>query len=111
MDLLKYLLITLLCAGVLGAIFGVVIGKHLVKRAKYGSKPLLGKKERLVYLGCLALGVTCICFGLFFKLPVPPPANPEGEFTFAEGEDAGGTGGSGMARRPRNGAAVAVRIG
>ena len=110
MEALRYLLITLLCAGVLGAVFGVIMGKHLVKKAKYGSKPLLKPKERLIYIGCVALGVVCICVGLFFQFPGAEPPVFDGEAVMDGGGATAGGGGMTM-RGGRGGVAYAVRVG
>lgn len=69
METWKILLISLSSVIVAGCVGGVVIGKHLVKRARNGARKLLSTKERIVYASCLALGAALILFGIFFKFP------------------------------------------
>lgn len=66
MDIIKILLITLLAAVGGGCIIGIVSGKHAVKKAMSGSKPLLSKKELAIYLGLFLAGAACIAFGVLW---------------------------------------------
>lgn len=65
METWKILLITLLPAVVLGCVIGIVSGKHQAKKAAGRVKPLLNKRERLIYSLCVLLGTACILFGIF----------------------------------------------
>lgn len=67
----KIILLSILTAVVLGSVGGVLIGKYLVKRAKSNKKPVLSRKERILYLACIALGTASILFGVFYKSPEP----------------------------------------
>ena len=93
------ILLAILAAVVLGSVGGVIIGKYLVKRAKSNRKPILTKKERAIYLACIALGTAFILFGMFYR---PPGADNNMEI-FDPGmvQEGGGGSGGGVVATPR----------
>lgn len=62
----KLLLITLLSAVVLGCVIGVLTGKHQIKKARGGYKPLLSVRERIIYSLCIVMGAVCVLVGVFY---------------------------------------------
>ena len=79
MQILKLVAITLLSALALGCIFGVIIGKHQLKKMRGESRALLSKKERIVYTACMLLGIGAMAFGIFYTSPTSAENLYEGE--------------------------------
>lgn len=85
-------LISIVSALAVAAIVGLIIGKVLAKRDRYGRKRFLSLRERIIYASCLALGTACILIGLFVKLPGGQTQDmpPDGMGTFDDGGVIGG---------------------
>ncbi|MCL2033560.1 MAG: hypothetical protein FWG94_02385 [Oscillospiraceae bacterium] len=104
------ILLAILAAVVLGSVGGVVIGKYLVKREKSNRKPVLSKRERIIYLACIALGTAFILFGVFFKFPGAD--NSMDMYDPGMIQDGGGSGGGAiMPRGVRGGGGVRIQMG
>lgn len=120
METWKILLITLLAAVAIGSIIGVLVGKHQVKKAQSGRKPLLSVKERIIFSALILAGVACILVGNFYTLPSQNEGVIDGdemingdELLVNEKADNGvvadGAGGGGVVVRPaRNGDGIAI---
>ncbi|MDR2909731.1 MAG: hypothetical protein LBU86_07600 [Oscillospiraceae bacterium] len=70
MESLKLLLLIVLPAIVVACIVGVVFGKHQIKKENGRLRPVLGKKERIVYSASMALGVVLLLVGFLYN-PAP----------------------------------------
>lgn len=105
----KILLITLLAAVLLGCIIGVAVGKHQVKKNRAGYKPLLSRKERILYAVCIVGGAACIAFGLLYT---PPSQQLENEMMdgMAENYEAEAEDGNGGGRVAYHGGGTAVAV-
>jgi hypothetical protein len=69
MALWQWLLIIVPSTVLLCVVGGVIIGKHQVKKAQEGYKPILSLKERIIYFASFALGAGCVLFAVFFQFP------------------------------------------
>ena len=96
-------LITGASAIILGAIIGIIVGKHKLKVAQGRVRRLLSTKERLLYSLCVVLGVVCLLFGVFFTFPTGE-AYPDGEISVQEGGSGGWSGGGVVVGGPGAGA-------
>ena len=111
MQLWLLLVIVGLSALMLGSISGVVIGKTTIARMRGEHKPLFSRKEKLILLSIILVGVVCVLFAVFYEPPEPVFEDPWGEDMmlgdgeFYEGDSGGDSGGGGggtvMARPPR----------
>ena len=70
METVKLLIFTLVGSVGIAAIAGVLIGKHLLKKAR-GKRSLLSRKEQIIYAASVLCGIGLIAGGLFYKAPVP----------------------------------------
>lgn len=55
---------------VIGLIVGLIVGKSQVKRSRPGYKPLLSRKEKIIYTVLFLGGAALVLIGAFFKFPV-----------------------------------------
>lgn len=66
MEALKLILITFLPAIAVGCIFGVVAGRHKVKKEAGQVRSILNTRQRIMYSVSIVLGIACILFGIFY---------------------------------------------
>lgn len=78
MEIVKWLLITLLPAIALGVAAGVLLGKYRLRQLRGETKPILTTTQRVVYLSSMAIGLACVMFAIFFS--------PKQDDGFAEGD-------------------------
>lgn len=64
---------------VIGLIVGLVAGKSQLKRSKPDYKPLLSRKEKLIYTALFVGGTALILFGAFYKFPIADNVGSEGD--------------------------------
>lgn len=64
---------------VVGLIIGLIVGKSQVKRSRPGYKPLLSRKEKLIYTALFVGGTALILLGAFYKFPSANAGTGEGE--------------------------------
>lgn len=64
---------------VVGLIIGLIVGKSQVKRSRPGYKPLLSRKEKLIYTALFVSGTALILLGAFYKFPSANAGTGEGE--------------------------------
>ena len=70
-------------AVILGALVGAVVGKYRVKAAQGQRRRLLTTKERVLYSLCVAVGISCILFGLMYNAPAEVDY-PQGDIVLEE---------------------------
>lgn len=58
-------------AVIAGLITGLIVGKSQVKRSRPGYKPLLSRKEKIVYSALFVGGTALVLLGVFLKFPAP----------------------------------------
>lgn len=85
METWKILIISLAAALALGPAVGIITGKYMVKRAKSTHKPLLTKKERIIYSVSVLVGTGLILFGVFFPFKKNVDVNGDGTLVFDGG--------------------------
>ncbi|WRS27841.1 hypothetical protein U6B65_01555 [Oscillospiraceae bacterium MB08-C2-2] len=85
MEIAKILLITILGAVAIGVIGGLLVGKYIVNRKN--RKPLLSRKELILYCTCVLVGIALVLTGVFYA-----PAG-EGDMTDPSMMNSGMTGG------------------
>ncbi|MCL2057364.1 MAG: hypothetical protein FWH02_09150 [Oscillospiraceae bacterium] len=63
-------------AVVLGVLVGFIAGKQRVRAASKNHKPLLTRKERLLYIGLFAAGAALVIVSVFVRFPQRPAPEP-----------------------------------
>lgn len=87
METWKILLIIFAASAVLGPLTGIIMGKVMLNREKPGYKPLLSKKERIIYVASILLGVALILFGVFYPIPTGGEAAGYGDEAYFAAEN------------------------
>lgn len=86
METYKLLLLTLLAAVLLGCGVGVFLGKYQLKIRKPNYKPLLSKKEKILYSVSVFLGAVCIAVGALYSPPRQLPPDGMGEMAVGDSQ-------------------------